>query len=85
MKGAGTVIDHNAGIKVKILAVGTFVVSGTQATFTGRAEVNGVEERYRIDVNDLGEPGVGLDSFKIVTDSYGGGGTLTGGNIQIHK
>ncbi len=85
MKGAGTIIDHNAGIKLKILDVQTFVVSGTHATFTGRAEVNGVEENYQLDVDDLGEPGAGLDTFKIVTGSYGGGGTLTGGNIQIHK
>ena len=85
MKGSGTVIDHNAGVKVKILDVQTFFISGTHATFTGRAEVNGVEEKYRIDVDDLGEPGASVDSFKIVTDSYGGGGTLAGGNIQIHK
>jgi hypothetical protein len=85
MKGAGTIIDHNAGVKVKILDVATFAVIGTKATFSGRAEVNGVEEKYRIDVDDVGEPGGGLDSFKIVTDSYVGGGTLTGGNIQVHK
>ena len=85
MKGSGTVIDHNAGVKVKILDVQTFFISGTHATFTGKAEVNGVEEKYRIDIDDLGEPGAGVDSFKIVTDSYGGGGTLAGGNIQIHK
>lgn len=45
MKGAGTVIDHNLGVKIKILTVATFAVAGTHATFTGRAEVNGVEER----------------------------------------
>lgn len=85
MKGAGTIINHTAGAKVKILDVATFAIVGTHATFTGRAEVNGVEEKYRIDVDDAGEPGAGLDSFKIVTDTYAGGGTLTGGNIQVHK
>ena len=85
MKGSGTIIDHNAGVKVKILDVQTFFISGTHATFTGKAEVNGVEEKYRIDIDDLGEPGASVDSFKIVTDSYGGGGTLAGGNIQVHK
>jgi hypothetical protein len=85
MKASGTVIDHNAGVKVKILDVETFVISGTHATFTGKAEVNGVVEKYQIDVDDLAEPGARLDSFRIVTDSYGGGGTLSGGNIQIHK
>lgn len=85
MKGSGTIIDHNAGIRVKILDVKTFSIVGTHATFTGTAEVNGVVEKYQIDVDDLGEPGTGLDSFKVVTDSYGSGGTLSGGNIQVHK
>jgi hypothetical protein len=85
MKGSGTIIDHNAGVRVKILDVSTFSIVGTHATFTGTAEVNGVVEKYRIDVDDLGEPGTGLDSFKVVTDSYGAGGTLSGGNIQVHK
>ena len=85
MKGSGTIIDHNAGVKVKILDVQTFFISGTHATFTGKADVNGVEGNYRIDIDDLGEPGASVDSFKIVTDSYGGGGTLAGGNIQVHK
>jgi hypothetical protein len=85
LKGSGTIIDHNAGIKVKILDVTTFSIVGTHATFTGTAEVNGVVEKYRIDVDDLGEPGTGLDTFKVVTDSYGSGGTLSGGNIQVHK
>lgn len=84
-KGSGTIIDHNAGINVKILDVVTFSISGTHGTFIGRAEVNGIEERYRIDVDDLGEPGTGMDSFKIVTDTYGTGGILAGGNIQVHK
>jgi hypothetical protein len=85
MKGAGTIIDHNAGVKVKILDVTAFSISGTHATFSGSAEVNGVVEKYTIDVDDLGEPGGGLDSFKLVTSSYGTGGTLSGGNIQVHK
>jgi hypothetical protein len=84
MKGAGTIIDHNAGVKVKILDVTSFSIKGTHATFTGKAEVNGVEEKYQIDVDDLGEPGTGIDSFKIVTDSYGTGGALSGGNLKIH-
>lgn len=85
MKGSGTIIDPNAGVKVKLIDVTSFAISGTHATFAGKAEVNGVEQRCRIDVDDLGEPGTGIDAFKIVTDSYGTGGTLCGGNIQIHQ
>jgi hypothetical protein len=34
-------------------------------------------------VDDLGEPGIGRDTFKIVTDnnSYTAAGVVTGGNI----
>jgi len=62
-----------------------FAQDGTWAAFTGKAEVNGILEDYRIDVDDLAEPGAGSDTFKIATDSYVSSGVLTGGNIQIHK
>lgn len=83
-KGAGVIVDHTLGVRIKILEVATFGVAGTHATITGKAEVNGVTEGFRIDVDDLGEPGTGSDTIKIVTDSYGTGGVLTGGNIQVH-
>jgi hypothetical protein len=85
MKGSGSIIDHSVGTTVKIREVTTLAVSGTHATILGMAEVNGVVEKFRIDVDDLGEPGADGDTFKIVTDTYGTAGILTGGNIQIHK
>jgi len=85
MKGSGFVIDRNVGVRIKILTVEAFAQDGTWAAFTGKAEVNGILEDYRIDVDDLGEPGTGSDTFKISTDSYVSSGVLTGGNIQIHK
>jgi hypothetical protein len=84
LKGSGVIIDRNLGIRVKILDVQAFGIAGTHAVFTGDAEVNGHVEKYRIDVDDLGEPGTDRDTFKIVTDSYSAGGVLTGGNIQIY-
>ena len=85
MKGSGVIIDHNLGTKVKILDVTLFGIAGSHATFVGRAEVNSVVENYRIDVDDLGEPGTGVDAIRIITDTYATGGTLTGGNIQVHN
>ena len=42
-------------------------------------------ERYRVDVDDCGEPG-SMDTFGIKTDSYANGPSkLIGGNIQIHR
>jgi hypothetical protein len=85
MKGSGSIIDHSVGTTVKIREVTTLAIAGTHATILGTAEVNGILENFRIDVDDLGEPGADSDSFKIVTDTYGTAGILTGGNIQIHK
>ena len=88
MKGSGVVVDHDTGTTIRILDVTSLMVVGTHATFSGRAEVNGVEQDYQIDVDDLGEPGalaLNPDTFKIVTGSYMRVGPLTGGNIQIHK
>lgn len=85
MKGSGSIIDHSVGTTVKIREVTTLAVAGTHATILGTAEVNGVVEKFRIDVDDLGEPGADGDTFKIVTDTYGTAGILTGGNIQIHN
>ncbi len=47
--------------------------------------MNGVAT-YRIDVDDLAEPGAGRDTFKIQTaNGYTVGGVLLRGNIQVHK
>jgi hypothetical protein len=62
------------------------VRAGTHATFFGNATVNGVPTTYRIDVDDLGEPGAGRDTFRVQTaGGYSAGGVLTHGNIQIHN
>ncbi len=73
------------GVRIKILTVEAFAQTETWAAFTGQAEVNGILEAYRIDVEDLAEPGTGSDTFQITTDSYASRGVLTDGNIQIHK
>ncbi len=85
MNGNCTVIDRAAGAKVKCLDVTFYSQTGTHATFSGHATVNGTATAYRIDVDDPGEPGAGQDTFKIVAGSYSAGGTLTEGNVQIHS
>lgn len=85
VKGNCNVIDHGTKTHIKCLTVESLVVAGTHATFFGEANVDGVTTSYRIDVDDLGEPGT-ADTFKIQTDSgYAAAGTLAGGNIQIHQ
>jgi hypothetical protein len=82
-KGNCNLIDDGTRTHIKCLTVEALVVGATHATFFGTATVNGVLTRYRIDVNDFGEPGT-LDTFEIHTGSgYTAAGTLDGGNIQI--
>jgi hypothetical protein len=81
--GNCNVIDVTTERHIKCRSVTSLVISGTHATFFGEATANGVGTTYRIDVDDLGEPGTG-DTFKIQTDSgYVATGTLTAGNIQV--
>ena len=47
--------------------------------------MNGVEEDYRITVQDNGEPNRGIDMFSIDTESYDAGGPVEHGNVQLHK
>jgi hypothetical protein len=68
-----------------------------QASIFGFARIDGsaLEFVFRIDVQDLGEPGVGQDTYRIrLSNGYDSGGgaagpagpgnTLMGGNVQIH-
>ena len=82
--GECNVVDRLAGVRVKCLDVTSLVVVGTHARFRGNATVNGVATTYVIDVDDLGERGTGVDTFRLVTPVYETGGVLTQGNIQIH-
>jgi hypothetical protein len=85
VKGNCNVIDHATKLHIKCLTVESLVVAGTHATFFGQAKVGDTTTDYRIDVDDLGEPGT-ADTFRIQTGSgYTAGGTLAGGNIQIHR
>jgi hypothetical protein len=86
LKGNCSVVDPATDTHVKCLDVTALVRSGTHATVFGNATVNGVATTYRIDVDDLREPGTGQDTFRIQTDSgFTAGGVLTHGNIQIHN
>jgi uncharacterized protein (DUF2141 family) len=70
----------------QILAL--FCPSSTQATIFGIATIDGQGTHlFKIDVEDLGEPGVGADTYRILLDTLydSGENTLEGGNVQIHK
>jgi hypothetical protein len=63
----------------------------TQATIFGNASVDGQGSHlYRIDVQDLGEPGRGTDTYRFRLEATpfpydSGEQLLEGGNVQIHQ
>ncbi|MBI3325751.1 MAG: hypothetical protein HYZ81_03485, partial [Nitrospinae bacterium] len=81
-------IDHNTGMHMKAASITVYVegASKTSRHFEGDAEINGVPGfSYAIAVADNGEPGRGSDTFSItLSTGYSAGGSLAGGNIQLH-
>ena len=76
-------------LTVKSLSVLAIVCEGTtQASIYGQATINGSGSFfYRINVKDVGEPGVGRDTYWILLQNgYNSGQqTLEGGNVQIRR
>ena len=82
-----TFIDHAAGEKLKSTSIETFVVdaTGTTATFSGKATVNGsAGVPFVVKVEDLGEPST-ADTFTITFQDYVASGVLLKGNIQVSR
>jgi hypothetical protein len=89
--GAGTpsgschVIDLTANVHIKCLSVSLFVITLTHATVMGEATVDKVATNYRIDVDDVADPGALSDTFTIDTDSgYTATGVVQHGDIQVN-
>jgi hypothetical protein len=82
-------IDHNSGMHMKATSIRVYMKGDTATSrhMEGTAEVNGVPGfNYSIDVADNGEPGRNTDTLQItLSNGYSAGGTLAGGNIQLHK
>jgi hypothetical protein len=85
VKAQCSVSDRSAGVDVKCLDATMLTQTATHATFVGNARVDGASTTYRIDVDDLGGPASGADTFTIQTgNGFTASGVLAGGNIQIH-
>ncbi len=80
-------IDHTTGAKIKGTGITAYVVtSPTSRQIKGTAMVNGQSGyTYQVDVTDNGEPGRSDTYVLRVSNGYTAGGTLAGGNIQLHK
>jgi hypothetical protein len=80
--------DHETRVQIRAILFDSLSVEGPGCAFSGLAEVtrDGAThvEAFTVSCEDNGTPGAGNDVFHIVTDSYQGGGVLTGGNIQVN-
>lgn len=83
--GHCNIVDRTTRAHIECLDVTALVQTPTHATFFGNASIDGALTTYRIDVDDLAEPGSLRDTFVIQTASgYTAGGLVTRGNVQIH-
>ena len=79
-----SVTDRLMEVRITCSTVTSYVQSGTHVTILGTAMINGITTTYRIEADDLGDSGSGLDTFSIWTgDGYSASGMLTSGNIVV--
>jgi hypothetical protein len=86
---------NNIDLKSTSLTFVSILSDNEHATFSGEATVNGTSGyTFRVDMEDNGEPGNGVDRLRIRLSGPGSydsnafaanGGLLTAGNIQVHK
>jgi len=78
--------DHAQNRTVKSTTITAVIVNDNCARILGTATVNGGGVfGFDVTVCDNGEPGKDSDTFTInMIDGYSAGGTLRGGNVQIH-
>ena len=77
--------DPAAGVCLTNAGIRSLSIAGNTAALSGKGHLHdGTKVGYRASVTDNGEPGI-LDTISItLSDGYSAGGTLIGGDIQIH-
>ena len=83
--------DHGPADAINVHSIDVLAVTcsrdGTAASIFGTATIDGAGSvNFRIDVQDLGEPG-STDTYRIrLSTGYDSGvQVIVGGNVQIHK
>jgi hypothetical protein len=81
-----TYIDHGTGMKVKGTGVfGYYTTAPSAREIQGNADIAGMPGTYKVDIIDNGSPGRN-DVFTLsLSNGYNASGTLSGGNITIHR
>jgi hypothetical protein len=88
-EGAQSFVDHGPAQRLNLqsLNVLTVVCDGSSASIFGQASINGSDVvNYQINVQDVGGPGRGQDTYQLIINGYDSGEqVLRGGNIQIRQ
>ncbi|HEX7333207.1 MAG TPA: SBBP repeat-containing protein [Pyrinomonadaceae bacterium] len=82
--------DHGPVQRLNIHSIDVVAIvcdGSTRASIFGRATINGAGIfNFRINVQDLGGPGKGQDTYRLLMDGYDSGEQLLrGGNIEIRR
>lgn len=84
VRGNVNLVDR-AGIHFTSTSVTSLVVAGTKAIARGTGAVGSLAVTFRLEVDDLGEPGT-ADRFHLqLSNGYAASDVLSSGNIQIHR
>jgi len=80
-------LNHFTSAHLDCTVTSVTTLTGTTAEFSGTCSPNSSSGSFQAHVEDHAEPGKGADKFIITygTPTVTEGGTLTSGNIQIHK
>ncbi|HKG96471.1 MAG TPA: SBBP repeat-containing protein, partial [Pyrinomonadaceae bacterium] len=82
--------DHGPAQRLNMHSINVLAIvcdGSTRASIFGQATINGLGlVNYRINVQDVGGPGKGQNTYQLIMDDYNSGEqTLGGGNIQIRR
>jgi len=82
----GSCVIAAGAVKIKCDTVDAYWQSATndRSVWMGDATRGGQKIRYRLELEDRGEPGTG-DRFTFETDGYTVSGVIGGGNLQVHR
>jgi len=87
LSGHLNVVDHGTGQHIKAATLVTYsdpAAPSTQRRLVYSGDIDGQPATITVNVADNGEPGTS-DTFSVTSGTYSRSGTLSGGNIQLHK
>jgi hypothetical protein len=78
-------MNHSSGAYLNCTVMALTLITPNKATFSGPCGANSTAMSFTAEVEDNATLGKGADKFKITYNMSTDEGTLTSGNIKIHK